>query len=49
MTQVARQYHVCYPHILQRPSRNKLATERYVNRSSWYLFRSLRLKTVEQP
>ena len=34
------QYHGCSP-ILQHPLRNKLqVTERYINHSSWYLFRS---------
>ena len=40
-----RQYHGWCP-VLQRPLRNKLkATERYLNRSRWYLFRRGRGKT----
>ena len=40
---IIRQYHDCSP-ILQRPLRNKLqTTERYINRSSWYLFHNWRV------
>ena len=41
------QYHGCAP-ILQRPLRNKLkAMECYINRSSWYLFRSTHCETEQ--
>ena len=42
------QYHGCFP-VLQRPLWIKLqATECYINRSCWYLFRSTRCKMGEQ-
>ena len=45
ITEFIRQYHGCSP-ILQRSLPNKLqATQCYINRSHWYLFRRTRCKT----